>query len=471
MAGAAASFLLLMSGSALAYLNLEFGKIKRFDLAIDVPPAEGEPRNYLLVGSDSRGGLDPDDPFEQQFFDEAGRAGTEGVQRTDTIMILRVDPEQEAAYLLSLPRDLWVPISDTGSRSRINVAFSRGREVLVDTIRENFGIPIHHYVEIDFVGFFGLVDAIGGVPMYFSEPVRDDYSQLHVEEPGCVVLDGPQALAFARARHLEIQDPDTGRWRADPTGDFGRISRQQEFIRKAISKAVSRGLSNPVTLNDLVQVGVDYVGLDPTLKVRDILSLGKRFANFDSDNLKTYSVPASNFRTSGGASVLDLDEREAEPIFNVFRGLDPDAVTPAVVRVSVLNGTGEDGLATDVTTALDFVGFSTGEPGDTVEPQSVSTLFYSRGNEEAAKLVARYLTSPVRFATDANLGPAEVVLVAGSDFTTVHDQISPTIPEIPTTTTTTSASAVTTTTLLPTTTTTEPLGYVPDAGAAGAACG
>ena len=107
--------------------------------------------------------------------------------------------------------------------------------------------------------------AIGGVAVYFSEPVRDDYSGLHVEEPGCVNLDGQQALAFVRARHLEYQDEDSGRWRTDPSGDLGRMTRQQEFIRKAITKAVSKGLTNPATLNDLVGVGVDHVGLDPSL--------------------------------------------------------------------------------------------------------------------------------------------------------------------------------------------------------------
>ena len=455
-AGALLTFVLLLSAAGASYLNVRFGQISRFDVAIDTADA-GEPRNYLLVGSDTRDGLDPDDPADAQFFDDEGTFTEGTVQRTDTIMILRVDPEAGDAYLLSLPRDLWVPIADTGENNRINVAFSRGREVLVDTIRENFGIPIHHYVEVDLVGFRGLVEAIGGVPVYFSDAVRDDFSQLRVDSPGCVNLDGQQALAFARSRHLEIQDPDTGRWRTDPSGDLGRITRQQEFIRRAISKAVSKGLTNPVTLNELVGVGVEFVGLDPTLSASDIVSLGRRFASFDAESLQTFSVPAEPFRTAGGASVLDLDEREAERIFNIFRGLDPGELTPGLVEVTVLNGIGEPGLAGDVTAALDQIGFTTGTPGDTVEPETSTTIYHAPGDEDAAVLLARHVSGPVAFGLDEDLAPGEVVLVAGDDFTTLHEQPSPTVPELPSTTVATGGDDGTTSS-----TTTTQVGYVPE---------
>lgn len=461
--GGLLTFVLLLSAAGATYLNVRFGQISRFDVAIDVPPASGEPRNYLLVGSDTRDGLDPDDPADAGFFDEDGSFSEGVVQRTDTIMILRVDPDAGAAYLLSLPRDLWVPIADTGENNRINVAFSQGREVLVDTIRENFGIPIHHYVEVDLVGFRGLVESVGGVPIYFSDPVRDDFSGLRVESAGCVNLDGQQALAFARSRHLEIQDSETGRWRTDPSGDLGRMTRQQEFIRKAIGKAVSKGLTNPVTLNDLVAVGVDFVGLDPTLTARDLVSLGRRFASFDAESLQTFSTPAEPFRTAGGASVLDLDERAAEPIFNIFRGLDPGEVTPGQVEVTVLNGIGEPGLAGDVTAALDRIGFTTGTPGDTAEPTPSTTIFHAPGDEAGAVLLARHVSGPVSFGVDEDLEPGEVALVAGADFTTLHEQPSPTIPELPTTTIDPASTPTSTTT-------TTQVGYVPDEPP-GAACG
>ena len=466
--GGLSCLVLLALATGVGYLNYRFGQLTRFDVSIDVPPASGEPRNYLLVGSDSRAGLDDDDPANAMFFDDEGTVTVDGPQRTDTIMVLRVDPDSGEAALLSFPRDLWVTIADDGDRNRINVAYTRGREVLIDTIRESFGIPIHHYVEVDFLGFLGLVEAVGGVPFYFDAPVRDTESGLSIPSAGCVDLGARQALSLARARHLEYRDPDTGRWRSDPSGDLGRISRQQEFIRRAISEAVSKGLSNPKTLNDLVSVAVDHVGLDPTLNVRDLVSLGRRFADFDADSLATYSLPATPMRTSGGASVLELDESEAEPILNIFRGLPPDAVSPGLVDVTVLNATGVNGFAGDITEALGQIGFGTDEPG-TVDHAADSTLRYPPGGEDEAALVARHLSAPASFVVDEDLEEGEVSLVAGADFTTVHEQPSPTVPDLPTTTTTTTTPAASSTTQS-TTTTSEPVGYVPGENGSAAVC-
>lgn len=475
--GSALSLLLLAGAGVTGYLNYRFGQITRFDVAIDVAPASGEPRNYLLVGSDSRAGLDPDDPANDVFLNDES-VSLDGPQRTDTIMILRVDPDEGTAALLSFPRDLWVPIAGEGGSNRINTAFTKGREVLIDTIRQNFDIPIHHYVEVDFVGFLGLVEAVGGVPFYFETPVRDTHSGLVVQDSGCITLDARQSLSFARARYLEYYDYDTGRFRTDPTGDLGRISRQQEFIRRAISAAVSKGLTNPATLNELVELGVDHVGLDPSLGVSDILSLGRRFASFDADTLQTYSLPATPFRTSAGAAVLDLDTREAEPILNIFRGVEPGELTPGLIDVTVLNGTDADGLAGDVTAALDVVGFAMHEPADTEETFEQSAVYYAPGSESAASRVIRHLTSPVQVGVDEDLDEGEVVLVVGADFTTVHDQPSPTMPNLPTSTTTSTTSTTvgdsgggtgsSSTTVAPesTTSTTAPVGYVPDTDAA-----
>lgn len=467
--GIIVSFLLLAGASALGYFNYRFSQLTRYDVSIGVAPASGAPRNYLIVGSDSRAGLDPDDPANGGFFGDGISTGD--TKRTDTIMVLRVAPEEEKAWLLSFPRDLYVPISDTGSSNRINVAFTRGREVLVNTIRQNFGIPIHHYIEVDFVGFIGLVNAIGGVPYYFDAGVRDENTGLDITEPGCVTLDARQSLAFARARHLQFQDPDTGSWRSDPTGDFGRISRQQAFIRKAISQAVSKGLGNPTTLNQLVGVAVDNVGLDPTLDASDMLSLARRFASFDPDTLQTYSVPATATQV-GGASVLDVNQREAEPIFNVFRGLDPDEISDSLIEVTVFNGTEQDHFAADITAAFEEIGFATGTPADTPEPVAETTVFYGSDNEAAASRVGSFISGPVQFEMDENLGDAEIELWAGADFTTLHDQPSPEPPEVvPPTTASGSAEESTTTTTAPTTTTTEPLGFVPDDAPEGVECG
>src|SRR5690606_36599098 len=143
-------------------------------------------------------------------------------QRSDTIMIARVDAAAKTVDLLSFPRDLWVPIEPSGEAQRINTAYGLGGpQNLIDTIKTDFGIDIHHYVEINFASFKGIIDAVGGVPMYFDRPMRDEYTGLYQYELGCVTLDGEQGLAFARSRHLETQN-DRGRWYTDPSGDLGR---------------------------------------------------------------------------------------------------------------------------------------------------------------------------------------------------------------------------------------------------------
>jgi LCP family protein required for cell wall assembly len=156
--------------------------------------------NYLLVGSDSRACIDPNSPYAGAFLTEGNDIG----DRSDTIMVLRVDPDESQAAILSFPRDLWVKIGSTNRKSRINSAFDKDDPSrLVDTIQQNFLIPINHYIEVDFCAFKYLVDAIGGVTIPFAYPTRDRYTGLNVEAPGCVAMTGDEALAYVRSRHYE----------------------------------------------------------------------------------------------------------------------------------------------------------------------------------------------------------------------------------------------------------------------------
>ena len=196
------------------------------------PAEEGTPSNWLLVGSDSREGIDPNDPNAGAFLGET----VEG-KRTDTIIVARVDPEAQTIDLVSVPRDLWVPIAGTGENGRVNAAFNGegGEERLVSTIEDALGIEINHYAEVNFVGFQEVIDAIGGVPIWFDTPVRDPKTGLNVEAAGCHALGGSDALAFARSRSLEYLDGDT--WRTDPTGDLGRTARQQFLLSRLAASA------------------------------------------------------------------------------------------------------------------------------------------------------------------------------------------------------------------------------------------
>jgi LCP family protein required for cell wall assembly len=339
-------------------------------------------------------------------------------------MVLRVDPDAQTANILSLPRDLWVPIADTGSKSRINSAHARGEQVLIDTIQDNFGITINHYVEIDFVGFEKLVDAVGGIPMWFESPIRDSHTGLSVPDAGCSVLDGEQARKFARSRYLQYKGED-GRWRSDPTADFGRITRQQIFIRRAIEKAVAQGLGNPVTLNELVSAGVENVRLDEALDASDLLGLGRQFRNFESEELVGYTIPTDSHTTSAGAAVQVPRLRQAEPILNIFRGLPPGSVSPQAIDVTVLNGSSIQGQAADAAGALQGIGFNVVDVDDYPDPVGRTTVLFGDGGEDAARTVARYVTGGAALVYDADVDDGEAVLVTGSDFTTLHDQPTP----------------------------------------------
>jgi len=454
---------------AAGYFGVRLSQIDRVDDIDITAAAAGEPANYLLVGTDSREGIDAEDPDSQGFLGD----GEVGCDCTDTIMLLRVDPRQQSAQILSFPRDLWLPIAD-GTTGRINGAYAKGEQVLVDTIEDNFGLTINHYVEIDFVGFERLVDAVGGIPMWFDAPVRDENTGLSIPQAECQVLDGEQARKFVRSRYLEFQD-DEGDWVEDETADLGRITRQQIFIRRAVDKAVSQGLGNPVTLNRLVSAGVDNVRLDRNLDASDLLALGRRFAEFDADDLVGYSIPSEPARR-GAAQVEVPLMRQAEPILNIFRGLPADAVTPAAISVVVLNGTGTPGQAADAAGALEAIGFDIVEVGTYPEMIGRTTVLFGAGGEAAARRVARHVTGGAALVNDPQITTGEVVLVTGSDLTTIHDQPAPEgSPDDLRSTTSTAPSGSGddsgTTTMGEPTTTTTAVGYATGEPPAGVDCG
>jgi LCP family protein required for cell wall assembly len=371
-------------------------------------------------------------------------------------MLLRVEPSSEQASLLSLPRDLYVPIAGTSGSSRINSAIQGGPRQLVATVTDALDLPVHHYVEIDFAGFRDLVAAVGGVPVYFPEPVRDRNSGLSVPDAGCITLDPEQALAYARSRAYEVLRD--GRWDVDGSGDLGRISRQQDFIRRALHRAFQRGARNPSVLARLLQEGTRAISLDSALPIEDLVRIGQRFRSFDPDELATYELPVTD-AVAGGAQVLRLDTRRAQPILDVFRGADPGQVAVDNTVVEVLNGTTTAGLAGDVAAALRALGFvvppdNAGDADSTDVAQT--TVRYRAGGEAQAALVARALAIDPVVEEVRTLVGADVSLVVGADWEGVAGELRPLTPglvEVPapspdatTSTTTTVAGAASSTT-------------------------
>jgi len=317
--------------------------------------------NILLVGIDDGMGLAEGDPVLR------GRSKS---LNTDTIMILRVEPKTQQASLLSLPRDLWVNIAG-GGQGRINSALSLGGpERLIQTINQNFGIPINHYAMVDFQGFEALVKAVDGVPVYFNFPSRDQATGLFQYDTGCQVLNGQQALAFARSRHFEISRDKMKTWQEDPTSDFGRVTRQQQFIRAALKKAVAQGVRNPFVLKDFLDIAKKNVTLDTEFTVQQLVDLGSQFRTFDPDALVSFT-PVATGMIVGAASVLELNVAASQPIFDVFRGLRPIPSPNAVPDLS--------GLTTSTTAPSrpSSSGVTASTLGTTTTTQAVTTTTFS----------------------------------------------------------------------------------------------
>jgi LCP family protein required for cell wall assembly len=275
-------------------------------LAANDTPAE----NYLLIGSDNRDVIDPNSPDAGLFLE--GDTGEGG--RSDTIMILRRDPDN-GATLLSIPRDLWVTIAETGEGGKITWAYIGGAGRLAATISQELAIPIHHVIEIDFAGFHRLIDEIGGVEVCVDFAVRDLGSGLALQ-PGCQALAGGMALAYARSRSYE--EFREGDWVPDNQYDFGRIARQQHLLRLAASKVLDQIQSNPFRLGDLLDVAVQAVRIDGSV---DPSEAGQALFAAYQTGLHTYTVPTvQEFIGDQDAQVL---ADNADEVLDYFRGTGP----------------------------------------------------------------------------------------------------------------------------------------------------
>lgn len=409
----------LAAAGVVGYGWWRWNQVGKADLALDEAEG-GAAQNYLIVGSDSREVVSESDADADAFL---GTDTEGGGQRSDTIMLVRVDPSAKTLDMVSFPRDLWVEIPGTTGHDKINAAYSLddGPQRLIDTIKVNYGIDVNHYVEVDFRSFKGVVDAVGGVPMYFPDPLRDQNSGLAIEAAGCVNLDGEQALAFSRSRHLQYEN-DKGTWVDDPTADLGRISRQQEFIRKMIDRAAATTKGFDLkAVNSIIGSTADNITIDSGLDFSEVLSLAKNFSNFSGDQIVTHTLPVELDMTDGGASILRLDGPAAQPVFNVFRGLPADSVTlaPAQVTLRIENGSGRSGQAGEASKALSAIGFTVAGTGDASSSATRSIVRYAPGSALSANQVLMHLPSGASLRLDQTLDPGEIVLVTGSDFTTI----------------------------------------------------
>ena len=343
-------------------------------------------KNFLLTGSDNGSCVDPNSPYAGAFGDRKGFG-----ERSDTIMIIRVDPKDNRAAFLSFPRDLWVKIAGSTRTNRINTAFDRKNpNKLVDTIYQNFGISIDHYVNIDFCAFKEIVNAVGGVSIPFLYETRDKKTGLYVPAPSCFEFSGDHALAYVRSRSgYSYFDPAKNDWIKDGTGDLGRISRQQDFIRRAMQRALDKGSSSPTVANKLLNAALKNVITDDQLTPISMLQLAQAMRDLNTSKIPTYTIAASGEMIGDQAVLVPRIQNDTmREILALFQG-KASLATP---------GSATDAPPTsDMTTNEGAIG---GITGTVIVP--VNYVKYTANNFSAAPPT----TLPVVAPEQATLGVA-----------------------------------------------------------------
>lgn len=291
------------------YLRYTEGKIDRIAASelssLNPVAAAGQPLNFLLVGVDDRSNL-PDD-WDDTFGDFAGR-------RTDVIMVAHLVPGR-SIQMLSIPRDWRTDIPGHGT-NRINAAYVLGGpDLLVQTVQAETGIPINHYVEIDFAGVGAVVDSLDGVTLDFAYPGRDLTSGFEIDA-GRHTLNGEQAVAYARSR--KYQELRNGQWTAAGGGDIARTGRQQQILIAMFDEVTSP--SSAFNLAGFLPTFADQITAD------EGLTLG-RMADIGADALTTRTIesatlPVRNSAGSDGRSYV-VPVEETQSYIDAFMAGDP----------------------------------------------------------------------------------------------------------------------------------------------------
>ncbi|MFY1573619.1 LCP family protein [Verrucosispora sp. WMMD703] len=267
------------------------------------PKAVNGALNILMVGTDSR---DPDAPMDRA-----------GEWRADTIIVMHIPADHKQAYLVSIPRDLYVPIPEsagagceTGQRRKINAAFAfGGLPLAVRTVECFTDVHIDHVMAIDFAGFKQVTDALGGVDLEVERTITSIHKPYRKFTKGTNHMNGTEALDWIRQRK---QFPD---------GDFARMRHQQDFLRALMDKAASSGtLTNPKKLNAFLQSVTEAVTVDQGFSLTD---MAVQFRNLRGENLTFVTSPHLGSQTINGESVVVSDREKA---LTMYRAMAADTM-------------------------------------------------------------------------------------------------------------------------------------------------
>ncbi len=355
--------------------------------------------NILLVGSTDRCALKVQNPAYGLC-----QNGVNGVN-SDITMVVHLDFNNGTMALLSIPRDTFIPNARIEGANKIDAALYQGPSQLVAAIQEDFGIPIDHYIELNFDTFADVVNALGGIHMYFPVPVFDLESGLNIRHFGCYYLDGFHALQVVRARHLQIYHPgdnlnDPQSWAQEPESDLARIRRTHEFLRVLAKELSGNGLSNPSTDVSLAQSVSHDLTIDQNLTLSTMVSLAENFNSVPIGSVPQLTYPvivdlSGSLEYEGGNYgdvVFPIQPGGMATMDQIF-GSTPTTSTwdyaplpaPSSFTTSVENATGVANQAATVAHGLGAHGFRIGATGDRTPTGPISETIVWYGGPPAPK--------------------------------------------------------------------------------------
>jgi LCP family protein required for cell wall assembly len=309
-------FFSAFSWLALGHVSGSLSRIDVFGGLKSRPQKTSTALNYLLVGSDTRVGLTP----AQLKLLRVGSTKSAAGARSDTMLLVHISKARDKAMIISIPRDSLVTVpahlgmdgksQAPESQAKINAAFAwGGAPLLIQTFEAKSNLHIDHYLEINFAGFAGIVDSIGGIEVCTKRDINDPKSHL-VLSAGIHTLDGVEALKYVRTRDF------------DGMGDLGRMQRQQQFMSAVLRKATSSGvLLNPLKLVSFFNAAISSIKTDSSLNQSDLLTLVKQMKNLSPGKVRTLTIPLGNSNASvpGLGSVVTWDPVLAPELFQRLR--------------------------------------------------------------------------------------------------------------------------------------------------------
>lgn len=377
----------------------------------------GKPFTVLLLGVDRR-----DDPNEGA--------------RSDTLIVVRVDPAGQWAAMLSIPRDSITTIARAGIQAKINYAYTYGYEnaatlygpsttplaaggaLTAETVEGFLGTPIDYIAQVDFHGFAQIVDSLGGIMIDVPQPLLDaeyptaDYGVERIFIPaGLQRLDGNTALQYARSRHAD--------------SDFGRSKRQQQVLQALLREARQKGLLEqaaalPALARSLEQSVVTTLPISDPAMIQQLAALAQKL---DASRVMQLALNADEVELlAEQGSDLYWDDAGVKALTaRLLAGpTGVEAPVSAPVRVQVQNGAGVAGIAASMSNYLAREGFVVAAAGDAAQPAPYTTIVDRRDDAATrTRLAALLRIAPghVQVTTDAAVpGEADIVVVVGADY-------------------------------------------------------